>query len=194
MKTTRQILTAVFWLAGACGPAFAPPDDFGMCAGQPATVVREAITTNTTWTANQRYLLSGRIDVKNGATLQIEPGTVICGDADQQMMNVSYLNVDLDAKLIADGQAERPIVFTSSRPIGQRKPQDWGGVVLRGRGPVNNPPDTGKGPETTCVQAEASAGQYGPCGILKPDDNSGVLRSASNLPGASLPPTRNSTA
>ena len=50
------------------------------------------------------------------------------------------------------------------------------GIVLRGRAPINNPPDAGKGPETTCVQAEANAGLYGPCGTAKPTDNSGTLR------------------
>jgi hypothetical protein len=152
------------------------PEPAATCLGQPAQRIRSAITQNTTWNANTRYLLSGRIDVTNRATLTIEPGTTICGDADQTMMNVSYLNIDQDAKLIAAGTAERPIVFTSSRPQGQRRPQDWGGVVLRGRAPINNPPDAGKGPETVCAQAEASAGSYGPCGTPRADDNSGTLR------------------
>ena len=116
------------------------------------------------------------MDVTNKATLTIQPGTMICGDADQLLMNVSYLNIDQDAKLMADGTRDKPIVFTSSRTAGQRRPQDWGGVVLRGRAPINNPPDAGKGPETTCVQAEANAGLYGPCGTIKANDSSGVLR------------------
>ncbi len=174
----RMLLRAATLLTAACGGMddMQPLLEAGTCGGQPATIIRSAITTDTTWTADKRYLLSGRVDVTSKATLTIKPGTLICGDADQGMMNVSYLNVDLDAKLIADGSKDQPIVFTSNKPIGQRRPQDWGGVVLRGRAPINNPPDAGKGPETTCVQAEANAGLYGPCGMSKPDDNSGILR------------------
>lgn len=175
-RKNRVIISASVLLAAACGTEEVQQIQTGTCMGQPATVIRGAITADTTWTADRRYLLSGRIDVNNRATLTIEPGTTICGDADQLLMNVSYLNVAQDAKLIADGTKDRPIVFTSSRLPGQRRPQDWGGVVLRGRAPLNNPPDVGQGPESTCVQAEASAGLYGPCGTLRPDDNSGILR------------------
>lgn len=178
-RTGRRILLGATILLAACGPddsTEAPLPTVGTCLGQTAQVIRGQITTDTTWTADKRYVLSGRVDVTNRATLTIQPGTTLCGDADQAMMNVSYLNVDQDAKLVADGTRAQPIVFTSSKPVGQRKPQDWGGIVLRGRAPINNPPDTGKGSETTCVQGEASAGLYGPCGTPRPDDNSGILR------------------
>lgn len=178
-KTDRRFLLGATILLAACGAdegAEAPLATVGTCLGQAAQIVRGQITASTTWTADKRYVLSGRVDVTGKATLTIQPGTTICGDADQQLMNVSYLNIDQDARLVADGTADLPIVFTSSKPVGQRKPQDWGGIVLRGRAPINNPPDTGKGPETTCVQAEASAGLYGPCGTPRPDDDSGTLR------------------
>nr|MDH4444235.1 hypothetical protein [Akkermansiaceae bacterium] len=37
------------------------------------------ITTNTTWTKDNAYILDKSIFVKNGATLTIEPGTTILG-------------------------------------------------------------------------------------------------------------------
>lgn len=175
-RIVKGILPAAMLLTAACGTDEILAPQTGTCLGQPATVIRGAITTDTTWTADRRYLLAGRVDVNNQATLTIEPGTTVCGDADQLMMNVSYLNIAQDAKLIADGTKDRPIVFTSSRLPGQRRPQDWGGLVLRGRAPLNNPPDAGQSHATTCVQAEASAGLYGPCGTPRPDDNSGTLR------------------
>jgi hypothetical protein len=175
-KGIGMVAAALFLAACGTGGESIPEPVAASCMGQPALLVRGPITTDTVWTADQRYVLSGRVDVTNRATLTIQPGTVLCGDAEQGMMNVSYLNVDQDARLVADGSADRPIVFTSSRPPGQRRPQDWGGVVLRGRAPINNPPDTGKGPETTCAQAEASAGSYGPCGTPRPEDDSGILR------------------
>ncbi len=178
MKTLARILPAASLLFAACGETEMgmPQPEVGTCLGGQATIVRGAITASTTWTANTRYLLSGRVDVASGATLTIEPGTTVCGDAEQTMMNVSYLNVAPGAKLIAEGTAQKPIVFTSSRAIGTRRPQDWGGIVLRGYAPINNPPAAGMGPETTCAEAEASAGKYGPCGRPNAADNSGTLR------------------
>lgn len=38
------------------------------------------ISTNTTWSASKIYLLKGFVYVSNGATLTIEPGTIIKGD------------------------------------------------------------------------------------------------------------------
>ena len=178
MTTLPRILPVAVSLLAACGgnEMNLPQPAVGTCMGGAAEIVRGAISSSTTWTADRRYLLSGRVDVTAGTTLTIQPGTTICGDADQQLMNVSYLNIAPGAKLIADGTAQKPIVFTSSRPVGQRRPQDWGGVVLRGFAPINNPPSIGMGPDTVCADAEASAGKYGPCGTPNAADNSGVLR------------------
>ena len=41
--------------------------------------VTGAITANTTWVNTKSYLLNGIVTVKNGATLTIEPGTVVEG-------------------------------------------------------------------------------------------------------------------
>ena len=41
------------------------------------------------------------------ATLTIEPGTTVCGDATDPQ-KVSFLNIDQDAKLVADGSREKP--------------------------------------------------------------------------------------
>jgi hypothetical protein len=48
----------------------------------PTTVVQVTadITTNTTWTKNNVYVLNGYRYIKDGATLTIEPGTIIKGD------------------------------------------------------------------------------------------------------------------
>ena len=75
----------------------------------PVTVAAN-ITTNTTWTKNNTYLLNGFIYVKNGATLTIEPGTTIKGDKTTR----STLIVTRGSKIIADGTREQPIVFTSN--------------------------------------------------------------------------------
>jgi hypothetical protein len=96
----------------------------------PATnvTVTGTITTNTTWTANNTYLLSGVVYVDSLVTLTIEPGTVIRGSGGN-----SSLLVERGGKLIAEGTQCNPIVFTSNAPAGSRAPGQWGGVLLLGR-------------------------------------------------------------
>ena len=89
------------------------------------------ITTNTTWYRDTTYVLSGFIHVANGATLTIEAGTTIKGDFNTLGSSLFVLR---GAKIMAIGTAALPIVFTSSQPVGQRKPGDWGGLVIVGNG------------------------------------------------------------
>src|SRR5690606_25949884 len=80
------------------------------------------------------YTLSGFIRVADGATLTIEPGTKIVGDFD---IPGSSLFVLRGARIIAEGTAAAPIVFTSERPEGSREPGDWGGLILVGNAGLN---------------------------------------------------------
>lgn len=74
------------------------------------------------------YLLKGWCYVTNGATLTIEPGTIIRGDGETR----ATLIVEPGGRIIARGTVDAPIVFTSEKPAGERKPGDWGGVILCG--------------------------------------------------------------
>lgn len=105
------------------------------CSGSAcAAVISSDITTDRTLHADTVYTLSGFIHVANGATLTIEPGTKIVGDYE---VPGSSLFVLRGAKIRAVGTAEKPIVFTSERPVGQRAPGDWGGLIIVGNGIVN---------------------------------------------------------
>jgi len=137
--------------------------------GTSNVTVTTSITTNTTWTSNNVYLLQGQIYVKNGATLTIQPGTIIMGD---KATAGSGLFVTQGSKLVADGTVNNPIIFTSNQPAGQRAIGDWGGVILMGKasnnnaGGIANIEGIAPNPDT----------QYG--GGTNPDDNdnSGTLR------------------
>jgi hypothetical protein len=97
----------------------------------PATnvTVTGPISTNTTWTANNVYLLSGVVYVDNGATLTIEPGTIIRG----QIALRSCLVITRGSKIMAEGTQCKPIIFTSNEPVGTgRKAGNWAGVVILG--------------------------------------------------------------
>lgn len=79
------------------------------------------------------YTLKGWIYVAEGSELTIEAGTIIKGDKATQ----ASLIVEPGGKLYAQGTKDAPIVFTSAQPKGQRKPGDWGGLIVCGNA-INN--------------------------------------------------------
>jgi hypothetical protein len=96
--------------------------------------VTEDIVTNTRWTRDHVYRLVGFRKVANGATLTIDAGTRIVGDYD---VTGSSLFVLRGARIVAVGTPTEPIVFTSDRPVGERRAGDWGGLILVGNGIIN---------------------------------------------------------
>ena len=96
-------------------------------------VTEGVIESNETWTNNNVYILNGFVAVGDGVVLTIEPGTIIRGDKASK----GTLLVTRGGKLIADGTACEPIVFTSNQPVGTRTYGDWGGVIILGRAPIN---------------------------------------------------------
>ena len=97
------------------------------------TIPAGDITTNTIWSASNVYLLNGWVYVKAGATLTIEPGTIIRGDK----VNKAALIIEKGATIIANGTAANPIVFTSNQAPGNRTYGDWGGVIILGNAVIN---------------------------------------------------------
>jgi len=93
------------------------------------------ITTDTTLTlADSPVKLAGnKVKVKNGATLTIEPGVKICGESQ------AYLIVTKGAKIMANGTATEPIVFTSEAACegAPAAAGQWGGVTLLGNAKTN---------------------------------------------------------
>lgn len=100
---------------------------------KPTNILVGAITENTTLSKRNTYLLSGMVYVTNNAVLTIEPGTVIRGDFDTS----GALIVTKGAKIMAEGTETDPIIFTSNKSTSERKPGDWGGVMLMGDAPIN---------------------------------------------------------
>ncbi len=102
--------------------------------GTPNVTISTNITSNTTWTSNNVYLLSGQIYVKNNATLTIEPGTIIMGN---KAVNGSGLFITKGSKIMAEGTSTSPIVFTSNQAPGARGAGDWGGLIILGKAANN---------------------------------------------------------
>jgi len=131
--------------------------------GAATNTVSTDITSNTTWSGIVR--LNNKIYVKNGATLTIEPGTIIRGDKQTE----GTLVITRGSKLMAVGTATNPIVFTSNEAPGNRAEGDWGGVVILGKA-VNNQPGGVAYIEGIAPTADTEFGGN------DDNDNSGVLQ------------------
>jgi len=107
----------------------------GMTLAEGARVATvTGIPLSRTFYADTTYVLQGYVKVSNGATLTIQAGTTIVGDT---LVTGSSLWILRGSKIIANGTADAPIVFTSQRAAGARKPGDWGGIIIVGNGLIN---------------------------------------------------------
>jgi hypothetical protein len=127
-------------------------------------VVAGQITTDQTWVASKRYVLSQFVVVLPPAVLTIEPGTVVYGGDSKASLFISR-----GAKIMADGTAMRPIIMTSAQRVGARAQRQWGSLILLGRAPVNEPGGEA-GLEGLPNQPEYRFGG------TDPHDSSGVIR------------------
>ena len=91
------------------------------------------VFTGKTTIPKGTYTLKGWVYVADGAELTIEPGTVIRGDKDTK----AALIIEPGAKAYMKGTATSPIVMTSEMEAGQRKPGDWGGLIICGKAKNN---------------------------------------------------------
>lgn len=123
---------------------------------------QEFIFKGTQTLSKGTYLMKGWIYVGTGSVLTIEPGTVIKGDKDTQ----AALIVEPGGKLIAEGTKDAPIVFTSEQPKGQRKPGDWGGLIICGNAKNNQ----------GVLNQQIEGGPRTKHGGNDDADNSGILR------------------
>ncbi len=110
-----------------------------------------------------RYTLTGFVYVGKGSTLEFAAGSVILADASVK----TALIIEQGGKLIADGKADAPIVFTSNKAAGQRREFDWGGISICGYAPTNRP---------LTPAPITEGGSNRPYGGTDAGDNSGILR------------------
>ena len=122
------------------------------------SVLQGSIVSDLTLKSGNTYTLNGEFLVKEGATLNIEPGVKIVAQYDDR---VDYILVEQGAKINALGTASAPIIMTSSKEeLGA-----WGGIHICGRAHTNA--EGGKG------SSEIGGATYGGSNDA---DNSGVLK------------------
>lgn len=139
------------------------------------------LTVDETWTAENIYILDGKVVVGDGITLTIEAGTIIKGAEGQETL-ASALVVDQGGTLIAEGTADSPIIFTSvldgieqGQTTGTLTTSDtglWGGVIVLGKAPISVNGDV----ETAQIEGLPADEDYGQYGGTDPADNSGTLK------------------
>lgn len=91
------------------------------------------------------YTLKGWVYVDAGAKLRIPAGTVIKGDR----QTMAALIVEPGGYVEMKGTKDAPVVMTSAQPAGQRRPGDWGGLIICGRARNNQGTQQIEGGPTT---------------------------------------------
>lgn len=140
------------------------------------------ITANTTWETGKTYILTTRIAVVDGVTLTIEPGVVVKGEAGTGT-NATALIIARGAKIMAEGTADAPIIFTSvadelepgmieSPNLDPEINGLWGGLLVLGKAPISVASDQ----ETFQIEGIPADDPNGTYGGTAADDNSGVIK------------------
>ncbi|HEY9177681.1 MAG TPA: hypothetical protein VIN07_08330 [Flavipsychrobacter sp.] len=163
-------------------PTPQPPGNGG---GSDVVTISQNIAANETWSSSKTYILAGRITVLAGATLTIEPGTVIKGQVGTGA-NATALLIARGAKLMAEGTADKPIIFTT---VGDEITKEdvaagkfaspnlapdanglWGGVLICGKASISA--------SAAEIQIEGipTSDQNGLYGGSDDADNSGVIK------------------
>lgn len=163
-------------------------------------IVSDNITSDETWTNDNIYQLGGRIAVEDGATLTIEPGTIIKGEAGTGP-NATALIIARGGKLNAVGTASEPIIFTTvADEITLQDVQDgnfaspnlepnvnglWGGLIVLGKAPISASNDNDQDVSETQIEGIPATDPNGLYGGNVSDDNSGNIQYISIRHGGS---------
>lgn len=97
-----------------------------------------------TWTSDAEYVLDGYVYLEDGATLNIEPGTVVRGKTSGSNGDAtSALIITRGAVLNAIGTEEAPIIFTGefddlsiTLDFTALENKQWGGIIMLGKAPI----------------------------------------------------------
>ena len=109
------------------------------------------VSSELTLAGGSVHYLQGRLVVRAGGTLRLEPGSMV-----QAWSKHAEIVVDPGGRIEAAGTREAPVVLTCTQNFVQREPGCWAGLRLHGRAPVT--------------------GGDGGYGGTDPDDSSGSLR------------------
>lgn len=92
------------------------------------------INADTVLHKENTYILKGLVYMVGNHTMTVEAGTTVKGSFSGS--DVAALIITRGSKLVANGTATEPIIFTSAAPNPQSG--DWGGIVICGKASVNS--------------------------------------------------------
>lgn len=164
--------------------------------GTSVRIINGADANNVLWTSDNTYFVTDRLFIPRGATLTIQPGTKVYFSTNDNGTptvksddKVGAIVACRGGKLIADGTASSPIVFTSVREWeaenGVDSPYDtdsvassaltaadagqWGGIVLLGQAYVSFVDATGANTPTVQIEGFIPSGSASADGDTIPD-------------------------
>lgn len=142
---------------------------------KPVVKLPERITADRALSSDTVYTFS-QVLVTNKAVLTIAPGTVIKSlDFATGQTRSGYFAIDKGAKIMAEGTVDKPIVFTSGSPEGQRQFGDWAGLYIFGLAPVSGfNPETGRPSKIVTLGGLGATLPSG--GGTDAVDNSGIIK------------------
>jgi hypothetical protein len=157
------------------------PDNGGGGSGTNVEITSN-ITSNTTWETGKVYVLAGRIAVTSGVTLTIQPGVIVKGEVGSGA-NATALLIARGAKIMAEGTAAQPIIFTTvadeiqpgqiaSPNLEPTLEGLWGGLMIMGKARGSFAGDVSE-IQIEGIPASDTNGLYGGNDDA---DNSGVLK------------------
>jgi len=149
MKKLALLLLSSLLIFTSCEDEIIDPNEL---------VLQGTLMEDKTLTKDKIWTLRGYVYVPEGVTLTIEEGTTIKSDIAEK----GALIIERGAKIMAEGTAQEPIVFTSGNDFPQSG--DWGGIVILGKAKTNQGEPT----------IEGGIGRV--YGGTNDDDNSGVLK------------------
>lgn len=131
-------------------------------------------TGDKIWTKDTTWILDGLVFVNAGQTLEIEAGTVVKGKPGQER-DASALVVARGAKIMAEGTASEPIIFTAEADpldgtLAVTERGMWGGVIVLGAARLNSAPGI------TNIEGIDTSEPRGSYGGSNDEDNSGTLK------------------
>ncbi len=143
--------------------------------------VSNILTEDMTWKADKIKYLDGRIIIGEDVTLTLEKGAIIKGREGSET-SASVLIVSRGGKIMANGTADEPIIFTSELDnieLGETKGtnlekednQKWGGLIILGSAPIS----AGEGDTEASIEGLPADEPFAKYGGDKEDDNSGEL-------------------
>ena len=189
---TSLILGTVLTLTSCKKEETKPTTTTTTTTGKNEVVKFGKITGNQTWSADSVYVLAGKVVVEDGATLTIQPGTIVKGNQGSGSL-ASALIIARGAKIMAEGTASKPIIFTSildniktgelaGTNLTKTDNQKWGGLIILGKAPIS----AATGDVQGNIEGIPANESYGAYGGADANDNSGVLTYVSVRHGGAL--------